>query len=170
MGVPAESKALAAVSMELYLGVDLALRLARVLRAIKDEDLAINAHGGQDIRVLGLVPSLVDFAGVVNLLSDVELDLGSVASLAVAAHLAALIVVVLGAWLSLLGNLHLGDLDVVRLLVRGMGSDEETVDPDVLVLRLFHVREPLGGERGPLQGIATGRQEEGLIVCRRLVR
>ena len=150
MRVPTESEALIPMAVELDLRVDLALRLARMLRAVEDEDLAIDAHGRQDVRVLWLIPRLVDLARVVNLLGDVELDLSSVASFTVAANLAPLIIVVLGAWCSRLRDLHLGDLHIVWFLIGGVSTDEETVDPDVLVLGLLYIREPLGGERGPL--------------------
>lgn len=150
MRIPAEPETLTLVAVELDLRVDLPLRLAGVLRAIEDEDLSIDTHSGENVRVLRLVPRLVDLAGVVNLLSDVELDLGGIARLAIAANLAPLIVVVFRIRLGRLGNFHLGDLEVVRLFLRRVGANEETVNSDIPVLGLFHIGEPLCGESGPL--------------------
>ena len=45
-----------------------------MLRPVPDVDVAIRGPRGDDVGVLWLVPRFVDFAGVDNLLHDVESD------------------------------------------------------------------------------------------------
>jgi hypothetical protein len=101
---------------------DLRIRRARgrqtVLGAVKDQHLAIDREGGNDVRVLRLISGLVDLARVVNLLGDVELDdrrLSRRCLAPMAANLAALLVVVTRVGLNKLGNLKLRDLEIVWL-------------------------------------------------------
>ena len=103
--------------MELNLRVDLSLRLAGMLSTVKDENLSIDAHSRKDVGILGLVSGLVDLAGVIDLLRNVELDLGDLAGLAVATNLTPVLVEILGVGLGGLWDFYLGDLDVVGLVV-----------------------------------------------------
>lgn len=74
MGVPAKSKAFSFMAQKLHLRVDTSSWQARVLRAVPDHHPAIRAHRRNDIRVLRLVPGLVDLTLVINFLDNVELD------------------------------------------------------------------------------------------------
>lgn len=158
MRIPGETEALLLVAFEAYLSVDLAVGLGAVLGAVKDEDGAVDGESSNQIGVLRAVARLVHFGGVVDLLGDVPghaLGVG----LAMAADLAALLVVVAGIGGGLGGDGDLGNLDVVGLVVRGVGADEGAVDAAVLASRLLDVGEPLDGEGGPGEGRAGADQE-----------
>lgn len=62
------------MTKKFHLRVDSASGQARVLRTIPNHDTAIRAHRRNDIRVLRLVPGLVDLTLVINLLDNVEFD------------------------------------------------------------------------------------------------
>lgn len=97
------------------LSIDLASGLQAVLCAVEYEDLAVDAKSRNDIGVLRLITRLVNLAGVVNLLHDVELDSGrlSIRRLGVTSDFPSLLVVVFGVRGHRLGDLDFGDLDVV---------------------------------------------------------
>lgn len=71
MWTPAQSKSFYRVPDELHLGRNVASRRARMLRPIPYHYTAICAHCRNDVGVLWLIPSRVDFALVIDLLHDV---------------------------------------------------------------------------------------------------
>ena len=69
----------------------------------------------------------------------------------------------------LVGQLDAGDEEMV-LLVAGVSPQDQPVDAVVLPLRPRHVREPLGREAGPLQGVGHHQVvEEGRVLLPDLV-
>lgn len=102
----------------------------RVLGAVEDEDVAVGAHGRDEVGLLGHVARLVDLALVHHLLLDVEAALGAAA---VAADFLLLLVVAAGVLLGdRVGELDFGDLEVVGVVAGGVGADEEAVGGVVL--------------------------------------
>lgn len=119
MRVPVQAESLCLVSNKLNLWVDFAWggRLKRMLCTVKDEDLAVNAERGNNVGILRLVAGLVDLTRVFDLLYNVTLDGGSVSSLAVAANLTTILIVVVWVGRSGLGYLDIGDLHIVGAVV-----------------------------------------------------
>src|SRR6266699_1774088 len=74
MRVPRQAEAFLLVARELDLLVDVARGREAVLRSVEDQDLAVDAQSGNDVRVLRLVPGLVDLLRMVDLLDDIEAD------------------------------------------------------------------------------------------------
>lgn len=126
MRVPVEAEALCLVANELNLGVDFAKGggLKGVLCSVKDEDLAVDTEGGNDVGVLGLVSGLVDLARVLDLLDNVALDGGHVSGFSVSTNLAALLIVVVGIRRHSLRDLNVGNLDKVGALIGRVGAEE----------------------------------------------
>lgn len=151
MGVPVKTKALCLVTNQLNLGIDFSEggRVERMLCSIKDEDLAVHTEGGNNIGVLGLVSSLVNFPRVLDLLNNVAFDGGNIACLAVATNFSALIVVLVGVGCHSLGDLNVGNLDKVGALIRRVGAEEQSVNPVVLALGLLDIWEPLDSKGRP---------------------
>lgn len=75
MRTPTQAKAFSLVTDQFYLGIDLSRRLAWVFCSIPYHDPPVRAHGGDDVRVLRLIPGLIDLPLVINPLCYVELDL-----------------------------------------------------------------------------------------------
>lgn len=148
MRIPAETKSLLLVTLQCYLGVDLAIRVDAVLGAVKHQDLAINSQRGNEVWVLGAVAGLVDLAIVVDLLDNVPLDC-SLLCLAVASNFASLLIVVARVYLDGLGDLNLGDLKIVRLAFGGVGTNQSSMDAAVLSLGFLDVGEPLDRQGRP---------------------
>jgi hypothetical protein len=155
VGIPAQTEALLLVAMKLDLGVDLAVGRVAVLGAIKDENPGVGGQCCDEVGVLRAVARLVHLLGVVDLLNNVPLH-GSLVNLAVAANLASLVIVVAGVGLDRLGDLDLGDLQVVLLALGGVGANERTVDAAVLALGLLDIGEPLDGQGWPGESRAVG--------------
>lgn len=154
MGVPGQAKPFFLVSSQLDLGARCAGGVHAVLGTVKDQDSAINGECGDDVRVLGLISGLVHFAGVVNLLGDLERDDGRLAATwpaSVAAKLPALLVILSRVGLDGLGDLEFGYLDIVGLPLGCVGSDKQPVDCLVLFLQILDVGEPLGRQGGPFE-------------------
>lgn len=140
------------VSDQLDLGIRGPGRGQAVLRPIKDQDPSIYRKSSDDVGILWLVSSLVDLSRVVNLLRDVEangrrLARGGLAS--VAADLASILVVVVGVGSNCLGDLDLGNLEVVWLALCSVSSNQQPMDEVVLVLGVLHVWEPLSSQCRP---------------------
>lgn len=151
VGVPGQAKSFLFVALESYLWVDLSVRRVAVLGPVKDQDIATAGQGGNQIRVLGAISSLVNLAGVVDLLDNVPLHCSLVA-LSVTTNLATLLIVVGRVRSDILGYLHLGNLEVVLLVVGGVSTDEGSVDADVSSLGLLDIGEPLDCESRPGEG------------------
>ncbi len=169
MGVPRQAKAFGLVSNELNLGVDLAQSrwLKRVLCAIKDENFAINAQRANNVRVLGLVARLVDFAWVLNLLHNVALDGRDVSRLAVSANFASILVVVIRVRRSSFWYLDIGNLQEIGAVIGSVRSQQQSVHAMVLALGLLHVGEPLYGESRPCQRGTVEVSKVKTAVCMR---
>ena len=154
VGVPGQAETLFLVPDQLVLGVGGAAGVRAVLGAVVDEHLAVHRQRGNDVGVLGLVSGLVDLAGVVDLLDNLEGDdrrLPAALPAAVPAQLAAVLVKLASIGLDRLGNVQLGNLEVVWLLPRCVSSDQQSVDCLVLLLDVFDVGEPLGCQGRPLE-------------------
>lgn len=123
-----------------------------VLRPVKDENSTIDTKRGDDVWVLRLIASLVDFARMLNLLYDVALEGGNLACLSIASNLASFFIVVVRVRCHGFGNLDIGDLKEVGTIVGRVGSEQETVNAIVFALWLLDVREPLHSEGWPGQG------------------
>lgn len=151
--VPVKAIALGFVANKLDLSVDLSWRggLKRMLCTIKDQDFSINTKRGDNVWVLGLIACLVDFTRVFDLLDDLKLQSRRIASLAISANLATLLVVVGGVCARRLGYLDISNLEVVRAQVGSVSSKQQTVHLVVFVFGLFDVGEPLNCERRPSQ-------------------
>ena len=87
-------------------------RDAAVLCAIKHQNSSINAHCGNDVRILWLVSSLVNLSWMINLLLDVHFDgsLFSRAGVAVATNLSALFIVIMWVGCNVLWEFNICDL------------------------------------------------------------
>jgi hypothetical protein len=119
MRVPIQTETLSLVSNKLDLSIDLSKgsRLERVLRSVEDENLAIHTKSGDDVGVLRLISSLVDFSGMLDLLNNLALDSSDITRLAVATNLTSLLIIVLGIGRHSLWNLNIGNLEKVGALV-----------------------------------------------------
>lgn len=97
-----------------------------MLGAIPNHNSAIRAHGGNDVGVLWLIPRLVDFTLVVNLLDNVELDLHRwlLGATSISTNLTLVLIVVFGIWGVGIGELHLGDLKVVLRITSSMRPNQ----------------------------------------------
>src|ERR1700748_1715023 len=80
------------------------LGLHRMLCPVKDQDSAVDAQRGNNVRVLRLVSGFVNFGGVGDFLDDIESE--GCLRVPVAAYFSALLVVV-----SRIGRLHAWDLN-----------------------------------------------------------
>ena len=99
--------------------------LEGVLGFVKDEDVAVGAHGGDEVGLLGHVARFVDFAVVHHAL---VLDETAVLAPAVATDLFAVFIVPARVFLGgRIGELDFGDLEVVDVVAGGVGADEEAV-------------------------------------------
>lgn len=156
MGVPVQAEALEGVAVQLNLRVELTHRrgLKSMLCAIKDEDPTVNAEGRNDVRVLRLIAGLVDLTRMLNLVDNVALDGSHISRLAVAANLATIIIIIIGVGRRGLGDLDVGDLQVVWAVVRRVSAQEEAVRAVVGTLGLLYIREPLDGQGWPGEGLA----------------
>lgn len=130
MRVPVQAETFGLVSNKLDLSVDLSKGsgLERVLCSVEDEDLAIHTKSGDDVRVLRLISSLVNFSGVLDLLNNLTLDSSDITRLAVATNLASLLIIVLGIGGYSLWNLNIGNLKKVGALIRSVSAKQEAVN------------------------------------------
>lgn len=151
-GTPRETETLLVVSLELSLEFDAAIAFGGVgvLGAVEDQNLAVDAQGGDDLGILGLVAGLVDLTGVVDLLHDLELE--GLFRIAVAADLAGLFVKRLEIRGGEIGHVDVGNLEVVLGLARGVGAQDDAVGAQVGALDGPLVGKPLGCQCRPLQG------------------
>lgn len=147
MWVPGQTEPFGLVADKLNLGVWLAgLMKAAVLGAVENQDPAVNCECSNDVWVLRLVSGLVDLAGVIDLLRDLESDDGRLpSSTAIATNLATLFVIVGRVRRCGFRNLEFRNLEVVGLAFGCVGTDEQSVDSLVLVLDVLDIGEPLGG-------------------------
>lgn len=117
---PAQTEALLCVTKELHLRVDMAGRYTWMFRSIPDHDSTIRAHGRDDVRVLRLVSSFVDFPLMINLLHDIEFDFDwrlLCRSTAVAPNFLALFVILSCVWGDRVRQLTMDNLQVVLSLI-----------------------------------------------------
>lgn len=119
MRIPVQAKTLRGVAVQLDLRIELAhsRRLQGMLCSVKDEDLAIYTERGNDVRILWLVAGLVDLARMLNLVDNITLDGGNIARLSVTANLTTIVVIVIGVRGRGLGDLHIGNLQIVGAVV-----------------------------------------------------
>ena len=162
MGVPAQTIAFLLVANQFDLAADVSVGKEAVLGAVEYEDLSINAEGRNDVGILRLVTGLVDLAGVVNLLRDLELD--GHAGLGVSANLAAVLVKIFRIGDCGLGYLHLGNLKMIRDAFGSVCAEKQAVSAIGAVFGLRDVWEPLGGKSRPLErGAVPTMLEHGRI-------
>lgn len=112
-----------------------------MLGAIKDKDLSIDAHCGDDVGILWLISSLVDFSGMVNLLFNGHLDrsLLAIRRTAVATDFSPLLVVIVRVCCDILWQFNIGDLEVVLGVVGGVRAYEQSVDGVILACRALEI-------------------------------
>lgn len=129
MWIPAKPEALGLMAKELHLWVDVACRHAGMFRPIPDHHSPICAHSRNDVGILRLIPGLVHFAFMVNLLNNIELDfhLAFFRSSAIAANLASLFIIVLGIRCIVVRQLYMGNLQVVLSVTGSMGTDQKAM-------------------------------------------
>ena len=156
--VPSQAEAFLLVPDEFNLRVRFVSRMkAAMLRPIKNQDLSVNRECGDNVWILRLVSCFVDLAGVINLLRDLESDherLAATGSASKATKLATLLVKIGGVGLDRLWDLKFCNLDVVRLSLRRVRSDEQSVDRFIFVLQVLNVGEPLSRQSWPLKSRA----------------
>lgn len=126
MRTPAETESFFRMADELHLRVDLARWQTRVFRAIPDHDPAVCAHGSDNVGILWLIPGLVDFTLVINLLHDVELDFHGrlLRAAAIPSDFPALLIVVVrigGRWI---GELDMSNLQVILRIAGSVCADQ----------------------------------------------
>lgn len=135
--VPAQPKTFSTVSKKFYLGVYLACRDAWMFSPIPDHNSPICAHCSDYIRVLWLIPSLVHFSFVIDLLHNVESDLHDRALLSpatsVAANLLTLFIVVCRISYQWFWKLYVCNLKIVLSLARCVSANQETMSGIVLI-------------------------------------
>lgn len=125
-GAPAQRETLLLVADALGLELNsVALGLQGVFCAVEDERPAVGAHGRDDVWVLGLVARLVDLAGVVDLLHNLEVE--GPFGVAVAADFIAVLADLGQFGGAEVGDLAVGDLEVVLGLVRRVGAEDDAV-------------------------------------------
>lgn len=141
-----------------------------MLCSVKNESFAVDTHGSDDVWILWHVASFVDFAWVVDLLVNVELD--ALLGRAIAADFFAIWVVFGCLGLGLIGIVDVCYLQVVLSFSRSVCAKDESVCrevpswyPEILSkniieidarynLRLY-IRKPLRSESWPFEGAAT---------------
>lgn len=130
MGVPAQSKSLLLVTQELGLWGHDAFGEATMLGTVEDENSSIDTHSGYDIRVLGLVSSLVDLSRVVYLLLDMHFNRSLLVRCRItkATNLSGIFIKAVGVWADVLWDLNIRDLKVVLCAVCSVSPNQETVD------------------------------------------
>lgn len=103
--------------------------------AIKDENLSIDAHRSNNIRVLWLISSLVDLSGVIDLLFNGHLDRGLLAirRISVATDLPSLLIIVVGTCCDILWQFNVGNLEIILCIVGGMGAYKQSMNSIILV-------------------------------------
>lgn len=90
-----------------------------VFGPVKDENFAIDTHCCDDVWVLRLISSFVDFAGMINLLHYGHLNGWRVARrrVAVATNLSSFIIIVPLIRCNVLRKLDICDLEVIRCII-----------------------------------------------------
>jgi hypothetical protein len=115
-----------------------------MLRFVKNEDVAVGAHGRDQIGLLRHVARLVDFAFVNHFLLNVE---ATFSAPTVAPDLFFLFIVATGVRFGDgVGELDFSDLEVVGVVAGGVGANEETVSR-VVFARVALGELVSGGER-----------------------
>ena len=129
VGVPTQPETFGLVTEKLHLRVHRPCGHAWMLGAIPNHDSTIGAHRRNDVRILRLIPGLVDLAFMVNLLNNIKLDLhlGLLGPATVASNLALVLVVILRVGRIWIGELDVGNLEVVLGITSGMGADEKAM-------------------------------------------
>lgn len=123
-----------------------------MLCPIKDEDPAVDTEGCDQIRILGLIPCLVHFSRVLDLLSNVAFDSSDIARLAITANLSALLVVFIRVGGHCFGDLDIGNLKIIGTAIRGVSPEQKSMVSEVFALWLLDIGKPLDGEGWPGQG------------------
>src|SRR4051812_45978992 len=96
-----------------------------MLAPVKDQGPPVRTHGSNYVGVLRLITGLVDFAGMVDLLNDVECK-GSFC-IAMTSNLARLLIVLGWIRFAEFRNFDACYLKVVLGLSRGIGSEQQTM-------------------------------------------
>lgn len=156
MRVPVQAETLGLVTDEFNLWVDLAKRsrLEGMLCAIKDENLAIDTQSSNDIGVLRLIASLVNFSWMLNLVNDVAFESGDITRLAVAANLTPFFIIVCEFWRHSLGNLNMSNLEVIGAVIRRVSTEQKAMSSVVSILWFLDIGKPLDGQSRPSQGFS----------------
>ena len=167
-GVPFQGEAFGLVTFEsgLWFADELVLGNRWVLRTVPDVEVVICCPRSDDVGVLRLVACLVDLTRMDNLLHDGESDL--LLRCAMAAQLFVLGVVVCKRGCGWLWQLDVGDLEVFGSILGGMGAKEEAMRAEGFPWDVFHVGQPLRGERGPVEGTAVidmSHVDEARMAC-----
>lgn len=75
MWTPTETEALLCMPEELHLRIDMSCGYTRMFCPVPDHNPTIRAHCCDDVRILWLISSFIDFTLMVNLLNNIEFDL-----------------------------------------------------------------------------------------------
>ena len=137
MRIPTQAKTLSRMAVKLHLWVHNARGHTRMLRSIPNHHAPIGAHGSNNVGVLWLVSSFVHFSLMIDLLHNVEFHLHDRrflrSSTSVASNFLAFFIVVCGVRCNWFWQLYMSDLKVVGSLIRGMGSDQESMGGEVFI-------------------------------------
>lgn len=126
MRTPAKPKAFPCVAKQLHLRINCSSGQTWMLRAVPNHHPSICTHSRDYIWVLRLIPRLVDFALVVDLLHNVELDFHGrpFGAAAVAPDFSAFIVVVIGVRGSGIRKLYVSNLQIILSITRSMRAEQ----------------------------------------------
>lgn len=102
-----------------------------MLGSVEYCDLAVDAHGRDDVGVLWLVSSLVDFALMVDLLLDGEFDSRSVSRIAITSYFTLLLVIILLVRNNRLWELDVCDLQIIWRVTRCVCTNQESMTAEV---------------------------------------
>lgn len=95
---------------------------------IENEGTSITGKSSNHIRILRLVPGLVDITGMIYFLDNIDFNLHrSFFVTAIAADLAPFFVIVLGEGESTFGELYLSYLDVVLFVIGSLSAEKKTM-------------------------------------------
>jgi len=123
--------------------------LGGMLAVVKDINFSTNCLGGNDEGVLGHVASPVNLTLMVDLLDDLNLAIGTAKAADVGA-----VVVMAGIVLSIIKReLDLGQHEVIGLILRGVGAQDNLLERVVFAGWFMAVGKPFDGEGRPLKGM-----------------
>lgn len=128
-----------------------------MLRPIPHVHIVIRCPGRDEVRILRLIPSLVNFAGVNNLLNDRELN--RLFRCAVSAQLFRAWIVVCKSGCRWFRQLDLCNLDVIFRVAGGVSAEEEAMGAKGFAWDVLNVGHPLGSEGRPFECATVGSDQ-----------